>query len=934
MIASKNLSIESKLCGTVQALLSESEISYRLPNNSLSCSLTHDLGIDSIMRLELFQRIEKQFDINLADKLIAQAETLQDIANAIQSHTSYQPYDLKIHETTQRTTLQSPHDITSCTTLQDVLLNHAENTPDNTHIYFLDEDGVEEKITYLQLLERAQSITSALKKLGIHEGEMVAIMLPSHPHFFYAFMGILLAGCTPVPIYPLAQASQLESYITKEATILNNAQVSALITFQQAKSISQLLRPHVPSIRVVKTAAELLQISNDAEKIHRGKANDYALIQYTSGSTSNPKGILLTHRNLISNIQAYGKALQVQSTDVTISWLPLYHDLGLIGLWLGSLYFGIPFVVMSPLTFITRPEKWLLAIHRYRGTLSAGPNFAYELCTKKIDSSLLKGLDLSTWRMAINGAELVQPETLHSFYERFKEHGFKEESFMTVYGLAESSLGLTTPPIGRKPKIDIIDRHAFEMQKYALPSTSDAQNTLQFVSCGNPMDQHAIRIVNEAGAILPERQIGQIQFSGPSTMLGYYNNPEATQAVKHGEWTDSGDLGYICDNELYVTGRIKDLIIKAGRNYCTTEIESVTGKQSGIRKGCVIAFGTKSAETGTEKLIVVAETNCKTEAEKLTQKNTIRIALQKHLDVTPDEIILVKPRTIPKTSSGKLQRSACKTLYLNNTLHKKNVSFKTQLVKLITQKFLLDGIGFTKKIAVLLYSLYTGILFTTTLLPVWLAISILPHRAAYKVTQYWIKSLTLLLRCPVTVSGLNQIPTSGPAILAINHASYIDVLILMSTLPNRVSFIGKSSLFRAPIIRTFLRKFRYISINKNDMLESISDLENIRSELQNKKILLAFPEGTFTSRPGLRPFKLGIFKLAAEMNIPIIPLALKGTRKVLKRNSVLLHPSKIELTIGYPIPPIGKKWHEIHFLKDQVRIAISNECGEVMLFHS
>lgn len=931
----ETLAIEKKLCSIVQTILLESDKSYQLPNNPLVRSLSHDFGIDSLMRLELFNRIEKQFNITLPDKIIGYSETLQDIKNAIQSHTNYQPSKILKTDITQ--TQLSPHptpSLTSYSTLQDVLLSHAESMPDNTHIFFLDEDGLEEKISYRQLLEKAQSVAMRLKASGINEGERVAIMLPSHPHFFYTFMGILLARCIPVPIYPLTQASQLENYIAKEATILNNAEVAALITFKQAKKICSLLQPHVPSLRVVKIADELLQSSTTLEKFHRGHSHDYALIQYTSGSTSDPKGTLLTHYNLLSNIRAYGKALQVKATDVTVSWLPLYHDLGLIGVWLGSLYFGIPFVVMSPLTFVTRPEKWLWAIHKYRGTLSAGPNFSYELCTKKVNDDVLKELDLSCWRMAINGAELIQPETLHNFYQRFKQCGFKEESFFTVYGLAESSLGLTTPPAGRKPKIDKVDRNAYETKQYAQPSNSNSHTHLEFVSCGFPMEQHFIRIVDDAGKTLQDRQIGQIQFSGPSTMAGYYNNPQATQAVMHGEWTDTGDLGYLADGELYITGRKKDVIIKFGRNYSATEIENVVGKQNGIRKGCIIAFSLNNREIGSEKLIVIAETNSKTDQEQLLQKNSIRTSLKTQLDITPDEIVLVKPFTIPKTSSGKLQRSACKNAYLNKTLQIQKPPFALQVGKLFLQKNIFNIIKFAKKLSSLFFSLYTGVLFSITLIPAWLAVLVLPYTLAHKVTKYWIKALSLCLHCPITIKGKDYLPTTGPAILAVNHSSYIDALVLISALPSQICFIGKSSLFKAPILRTFLRKLGHIAIDKHDILNSIQNLNNIRQELNSKKIFLAFPEGTFTSTPGLRPFKTGIFKLAAEMSIPIIPLALKGTRRIFRRNSILLKSNKITLTVENPIFSSGKDWDQINDFKNKVRKVIAKYCGEPLLQHN
>jgi acyl-CoA synthetase (AMP-forming)/AMP-acid ligase II len=303
-----------------------------------------------------------------------------------------------------------------------------------------------------------------------------------------------------------------------------------------------------------------------------------------------------------------GQAVQITSTDVFVSWLPLYHDMGLIGAWLGSLYYACPLVLMSPLAFLARPVRWLWAIHKHRGTLSAGPNFAYDLCTRRIDERDLEGLDLSSWRVAFNGAEPISAVTLARFNERFVPYGFRPEAMAPVYGLAEAALGVAFPPLGRAPHIDRIQREPFMRSGQALPATAHDATACQFVACGQPLPGYQIRVVDATGHEVGERQEGRLEFQGPSTTSGYFHNPEATGRLFHNAWLDSGDLAYMVGSTVYLTGRAKDLIIRAGRNIYPHELEEAIGDIADVRRGCVVVFGSPDPVTGTERLVVLAET--------------------------------------------------------------------------------------------------------------------------------------------------------------------------------------------------------------------------------------------------------------------------------------------------------------------------------------
>jgi fatty-acyl-CoA synthase len=718
------------------------------------------------------------------------------------------------------------------------------------------------------------------------------------------------------------------------------------VTFHEAENISQLLRAFIPSLKAVVTTDTLMKSKEKAEP-YIAKPDDYGLIQYTSGSTSAPKGVLLTHYNLISNIRAFGQSIHITADDATVSWLPLYHDLGLIGLWFGSLYHGLPLNSLSPMTFLNRPEQWLWAIHHHRATISGAPNFAYELCVNKIDPATIEGLDLSSWRIAANGAEAIQPKTLKRFSEKFAPYGFKPETFLPVYGLAESTVGLAVSHPDRAPWIDQIDRQAYEDAFLATPFVAETNaqpsldnetqteskelNYLEFVSCGPPLPGHAVRIVNKDNEILPDRHIGQLQFKGPSNMQGYYGNPEATMAIYHDGWLDSGDYGYLADGEVFITGRAKDMIIKAGRNLYPTEIEDLAARVPGIRKGCVIAFGAVDAKRGTEKLIVVAESAEKRAKERNSIIEQIIDNINTALDIAPDEVILVPPRVIPKTSSGKLQRSACRKAYLEGKLTKASMPVWMQLTKLSMGWAAFKTRSVISKAGKFIYTAYISLLIILTLPFIWLAVSLLPRSMAAPLCKGWTRLLFLFAFCPIRITGKENLTPSQTVIYAPNHASYIDSILLMAILPSSIRFVGKQELLTTPILRTFINKLGYLTVDRIEQAKGVEDAKNIDTVLQEGNPIVIFPEGTFTYATGLRPFKSGAFKAAIDTQTPLMPIAIQGTRQIMRGEERLLKPGIIRVNFSPLVKPQGNDWQELTRLKTAVREEIAKHCGESTL---
>ncbi|TAK06740.1 MAG: acyl-CoA synthetase, partial [Candidatus Manganitrophaceae bacterium] len=661
------------------------------------------------------------------------------------------------------------------------------------------------------------------------------------------------------------------------------------------------------------------------------RGDDPALIQFTSGSTGMPKGVLLDHQNILANIRASVQAAAFRPTDVGVSWLPLYHDMGLIGSWFCALYFGIPVAILSPITFLTRPERWLWTIHYHQATLSAAPNFAYELCVRKIDDRAIEGLDLSSWRIAFNGAEPVSPDTLARFTRRFAPYGFRKETLLPVYGLAECSVSLCFPPLGRPPRIDPVAREIFERQRKAEPASPSDTTPLRFVACGIPLPGHEVRIIDPLGKEVAERIEGTLQFRGPSVMKGYFHDPAATEAVFQDGWCDSGDLAYRADGEIFITGRRKDIIIKAGRNLYPQEVEEIAGEIPGIRKGCVAAFGVADPEIGTEKLVVIAETR---EEKKEVRKRLAAEVMERvaaATDVRPDLVLIVPPGTVPKTSSGKLRRSACREAYLRGEIARPRRAPSIQIAQLWVSGLSARVKRGLAQLGGLIYAGYVGLVLFATLLPTWIALLIRPGgRTAARLARRWARLFLRLAGCPLTVEGESNLIRTGPLILVSNHASYLDSIVLMATLPLNFLFVAKQELTHVAIIRTFIRKVGHLTVSRID-LRSGEGTERIKKALQRGWSILIFPEGTFSRIRGLRSFRLGAFKVAAETGTPLCPIALRGTREYLWSGRWIPRRGPVHVVIGAPIIPTGKDWREIVRLREAAKEEILRHCGEPAL---
>jgi fatty-acyl-CoA synthase len=513
---------------------------------------------------------------------------------------------------------------------------------------------------YADMYAGALRVAGSLAGLGLRPGDLVAIIVPDPEAFLTTLFGTSVAGVVPASLYPPTATSDLPSYLEATGRVLRSCGARAVVT-------SATLLPHVDTLRAmcpdlaIVAAFDALQ-GPAMEPGRTPTTSDIAFVQFTSGSTATPKGVVITHQNLSANITAFASPDGVHASpdDIAVSWLPLYHDMGLVGMAIGAMYNAADAVLMAPEMFVKRPVEWLRAISRYRGTVSFAPNFAYDLAVRRVKDADLAELDLSSWRVAGCGAEPIHASTLSAFAEKFGPCGFDETSFQPCYGLAEIVLAATMSPRGRGLRVERLLADDVTIRRVATRANGTRAETVSVVACGTPLPGHDLRILDESGHPLPERHIGEIVLSGPSVTPGYYNDAATTLAAIRNGQLFTGDLGYLSNGELFVCGRVKDLIIINGRKYHPQDLEWGVAELAGIRRGRVVAFGTTS-DTGPDRTVVIAEPSGTVPANELTE--AIRRRIVDVCGLVVDDVVLVPSGTVARTTSGKLKRSATKLLY-------------------------------------------------------------------------------------------------------------------------------------------------------------------------------------------------------------------------------------------------------------------------------
>jgi fatty-acyl-CoA synthase len=510
-----------------------------------------------------------------------------------------------------------------------------------------------------EIYSRARRCAQALCELGIEPGQPVAIVLPTGLDFLDAFFGSILAGAVPVPLYPPTRLSRLDEYVKITASMLKAVQARVLLTDRRMK----LLLGHVVESAGPQLDCRLVSrlMKNRAETERPVAPDSLGLIQFSSGTDVDPKPVALTHRALIAQCAALKSLLRQEpgTRELGVSWLPLYHDMGLIGCLLEAAYFPGPLVLLPPEVFLARPALWLKLLSKHRGTISPAPSFAFGLCVKRIRDEELKGIDLSHWTYALNGAEPVSPKVVERFIERFTPWGFRAASMMPVYGLSEAGLAVTFSPRGGLHRI-AVDMAVLARERRVVAGKS------QIVSVGIPVPGAEVEVRDESGIQVEEGRVGTFWVRAPFMMKEYYRRPEDTKKALQKGWLNTEDFGFLREGAFYICGRGKDSVIIRGVNHAPQEFEQWLDAVPGVRPGCAVAVGFIAEDTGEESLLLLVETTPEA-SEGLSER--LRVLVLAQTSVKPHTIRLLPAGTLPRTSSGKLRRGEALRRYLDDSLN-------------------------------------------------------------------------------------------------------------------------------------------------------------------------------------------------------------------------------------------------------------------------
>jgi len=546
-------------------------------------------------------------------------------------------------------------ELTSRPTLGEALAERCRRAPDSVVAYVQQDDDYWHRVTAAGLWAGAVTAAHAFASAGVGPGDHVALCADTSTELLEALFGCVLLGAAPFVVEPVLTEARTEQWTSRFQHMVVVACPAAVFTAGPAAQITQKAGAELGLPVLV---GPLDPGDTHLNLPHPVSPDATAYLQFSSGTTGDAKAVVMTHRKLLANVAAVGRRVGYLKNDLLVSWLPLHHDMGLVGAVFSTFLHGIPVALMPPLSFAFRPERWPQAVSHFRGTLSPAPNFAYHLSARRISEEALADMDLRSWRAAFNGAEAVNPDTLRLWQERMGPAGFAEETMQPCYGMAEVGIAFSLSRPGTKPRVLYADRTELADSGRVVPVPADHADAQPLTAVGRPLEGYQVRVVDTDGNELPEYHQGELVLSGPSLTDGYLTTGSASDNPRDGR-LHSGDLGFLADGDLFVTGRIKDLLIIAGRNYLPYSLEDAAASLDGVRRGSVAALGISEPDTGTESLVLVAESPAAQEpsSELATLlARQIETTVAERTGLRPDRVVLVRPGSLPKTSSGKLQR--------------------------------------------------------------------------------------------------------------------------------------------------------------------------------------------------------------------------------------------------------------------------------------
>lgn len=556
-------------------------------------------------------------------------------------------------------------------TLTNLIQHNYQTQPDKT-AFIIQQAGQDDlTITYADLVHGSARYARSYAREGLQPGEVVILILQHGEDLIYSYWGAILYGAIPAIMPFLTEKLAPERYHADLSMLVGITKPVAIVTYPE---FEQDIRGAIPAESSVRT----LMLTSQAEAAAdpdfgwfpglQRTAEDIAILQHSSGTTGLQKGVALSHRAVLNQLNTYTKTLRLNpAEDIIVSWLPLYHDMGLIACFLMPVLMGVPLVLMSPFDWVRAPFRLFQSVTRYKGTLSWLPNFAYNFCAQKVRERDLEGVDLSTWRVITNCSEPVKAESHQAFYERFKKYGLRETTLQCSYAMAENVFAVTQTPADTLPVTDELDRDAYMSERVARAPVAD-RPSLKMLSSGRALPNVRIRILDEKGADLPDKTIGEIALQSDCMLTGYYNRPDATEkAFIEGGWYLTGDYGYTLNGEIFVAGRKKDMIIVGGKNVYPQDLETLAYEVPGIHAGRAVAFGIYDEKAGTEEVVIIAEVDVEGEDERQKIADALRQHITKNSAVALRHAYIVGRQWILKTSSGKTARSANREKFLQES---------------------------------------------------------------------------------------------------------------------------------------------------------------------------------------------------------------------------------------------------------------------------
>ena len=549
-----------------------------------------------------------------------------------------------------------------------LLLSHYHQERDRDILIFQSAGKEDISISYKELLERSYAYTLTFLNNGIKAGDVIILVLQHSLDLIYAYYGAILAGAVPSMMPFLTEKLLPEKYQHDFQSLIKIISPRAIVTYREFKT-------EVFDQFDIKVPVDRIFLSDDIVLASKGlpsnlpglerQPSDVVLLQHSSGTTGLQKGVALSHAAVFNQLDHYADALHLDpQKDVIVSWLPLYHDMGLIACFLMPVLYGVPLVLMSPFDWVRAPYRLFTAVNAYRGTLCWLPNFAYNFCAKKVRDSQLENIDLSSLRAVTNCSEPIRFESQQVFYEKYANYGLKKNALAASYAMAENVFAVTQAGITGPMVVDIIDRDVFQIEKKAIPANEE-KASITMLSTGRPIENVLISVSDEKGAFLPDRNVGEVLVKSDCLFNGYYNRPDITEKSFMDGWFKTGDYGYIADGELYITGRKKDLIIVGGKNVYPQDLESIAMEVEGVHPGRTVAFGVFNETAGTEDVVIVAEVDDQNEATKERIMREIKDRVTRNSAIALRHVYLVDEKWLIKTSSGKIARAANKEKYLN-----------------------------------------------------------------------------------------------------------------------------------------------------------------------------------------------------------------------------------------------------------------------------